>query len=204
MNKTEYLLIFATIIVFMPLIASANDGTPPWIYDLTQENQDVQVTLAIVQEGEPGLEQSYTLLRAQGSSSKAVFSDHIFGIEESFDMEVSCRWWQGEDPQHCIDYPEECIDCDGDETPECYGWCDHAFLFNVLDSCVPPGSTHYTLCTDDNEWPEDEADITVNDSGVECPDDDSGAADDDTGNDDTNDDDTSDDDSSSGGGGCGC
>ena len=30
------------------------------------------------------------------------------------------------------------FDCDGDTTPECPGFCAEAYLFEVVDECVPP------------------------------------------------------------------
>ena len=61
--KNLLVMIIIPAFLLLPLLSYANDGTPPWIHKLAQKQQDVTVTLAIIDTGEPGLEEAYTVIR---------------------------------------------------------------------------------------------------------------------------------------------
>lgn len=152
--------------------ASANDGTPPRIQDLVQRGQDVDITLSIVDEGEPDLSVPYTVTRTGSDGEEAdVVDGQTFSTGEAdSNGGPDCRWWEGEDPAFCTADPGACVDCDGDGTPECYGWCETAWYFVVTDACVPPGTTTWTLLADQGGSLDalDEKSLDVTDAGVEC------------------------------------
>ena len=159
------------ILFSLPAIAAlANDGTPPKLFELIQEGQDVAVTLEIVGGGEPGTGEEYDLVREGASGEVDVLVGESLDSSDAASSEVRCRggWDYAED---CAENPDDCLDCDEDGVPECPleydGWCETAYYFEVIDSCVPAGGTTYTLSADGWSF-EDSESIDVVDSGEEC------------------------------------
>lgn len=160
------------LLLALPTAARANDGTPPWIQDVVQEGQDVDLTLAIVDRGEPGLSSTFQVIRTERDGEETVvMDDHVFATSEaSSSADPTCRWWDDENPADCEDEAVGCDDCDHDGTPECDGWCQTAWYFVVTDTCVPTGDTSWTLATVEagEAIPETSASLRVTDSGETC------------------------------------
>jgi hypothetical protein len=119
----------------------ANDGTPPKIFELIQEGQDVVITLEIVEDGEPGISDAYTIERSRSSKEKTLFSGKTFDIADAVDKTGRCTGLEAveecaqadgipeqcegfEDvfsdiPDECYEMVYECADCDDDRTLEC-------------------------------------------------------------------------------------
>lgn len=152
-------------------VASANDGTPPWIHELVQENTDVKLTLGIVDSGEPGINDSYRIERDGPEGAVDVIDDTKFNQADAVATEDRCRGGM-DNTEECAETPEDCQDCDGDEVLECNtyydGWCETVFYFEVVDWCVPAGETDYLLSAMGNDWTEDEKTITVEAWTDEC------------------------------------
>lgn len=150
--------------------ASANDGTPARIHALMQQDSNVVVTLAIVEGGEPGLAEEYTVTRDGPEGTEAVIEDEEFELGDEVGSEPHCRG--SVDLEYCAEHPEECLDCDGDDVLECNtwgdGWCDTFLLYEVTDWCVPPGETGYRLTAEGWDWYDDELAITVEEWDGEC------------------------------------
>jgi hypothetical protein len=160
------------VLLHIPLRALANDGTPPNIFALLQQGSDVSVTVRIIDGGEPGLEQAYSLTRVQGDGEVTVFAGRTFLPDEAASATPQCRGGS-DDTEYCAEDPEgECLDCDGDGTPECAtyfdGWCETAYDFEVLDACVPAGDTTYTLLEEDAELPYDASESLAVTDHAEC------------------------------------
>jgi hypothetical protein len=150
--------------------ASANDGTPSWIHALVQDGSDIEVTLAIVQGGEPGLSDEFTVTRDGPEGTAIVTEDEEFQLGDEVGSEGRCRG--SVDLEYCAEHQDECLDCDEDGVLECNtwgdGWCDTILYFELTDWCVPPGDTEYRLTADGWEWYDDELSITVEEWEGEC------------------------------------
>ena len=164
---------FAGLIASLVAVnASANDGTPPWIHQLIQSDEtNVTITLGIVDSGEPGIGESYTIERQGAEGQEAVVEGETFKAEEAIETVDRCRggWESIED---CAADPEGCEDCDGDGVLECDtyndGWCETVYYFDVTDWCVSEGETSYTLFETDDDWEIDEETIQVEAWGGDC------------------------------------
>ena len=138
----------------------ANDGTSPSIYSVMQESQSACITLEIVSNGEPGIDDSYDLTRTNGGQVEYVFTDRTFAPTEAYDSVKRCRDWGT--AFNCEKYPSECWDCDGDGVQECYGWCETAYYICLSDLCLEPGNYVYSLINHDLDY--DSKSITIIDS----------------------------------------
>jgi hypothetical protein len=172
-------IVGAVLALASPGRLSANDGTPAKIYELMQDQQDVVITLAIVEGGEPGFNEDYTVTRSGPTGERTVVDDEQFDDADVVDSERRCRGgWNAE--EQCAEVPDECEDCDDDGVLECWvaedGWCETVNYVEVVDRCVPPGETDYELTAEDWGWFDDEESIDVEDTGASCLDDDSGCS----------------------------
>lgn len=145
---------------------AANMSYSPWVHELNQVGQDVEVTVQVFEdasidlvEGEmplPDLDSTYTLTRGGHQPGTTLFEDRTFSAEEAFEVtDYGCQSFEpgldSVEPDFCQNYPESCVDCDDDSEPECYGFCAVAYRFEVLDECVPPGSWYYAMSTPESE-----------------------------------------------------
>jgi hypothetical protein len=150
--------------------ASANDGTPAWIHALLQKDSNVVVTLAIVENGEPGLADAFTVTRNGPEGTASVTEDEEFQAGDEAWSEGQCRGTV--DPEYCAENPDECLDCDEDGVLECNtegdGWCNNVLFFELTDWCVPPGETTYRLTADGWDWYEKQKSIAVEEWEGEC------------------------------------
>jgi len=167
-------LIVVASLVSLPWTASANDGTPPWIFELVQQGDGVEITLAIVSNGEPGMADSYTLTRTGPEGNATVVEDRVFTADDAELTQGECRGG-GSGDVVCTTQPEECIDCNDDGTPECddpdgENWCDTVNYIHIVDGCVPPGQAEYRLHADGWDSNDDTETITVDDVDQDCSD----------------------------------
>jgi len=143
--------IAAALALFAPAPASADTGPPPRIKDLVQKGLNVEITLGF-SDGETYSPNSSRLTRTGPLESQTIFDQGEF---ESKEYPLIGSEGECDEEGGCTDYMrgEECMDCDGDGTPDCYdGMCWTISLFAILDEDVPPGNTTYTLCA----WPDEE------------------------------------------------
>jgi len=169
-NARTAALLAGLLLTLPATFARANDGTPPELFALMQQGQDVEVTLEIVGSGEPGLGEEYDLVRDGSGGEVDLLVGEQLQAESAVSSEVRCRGgW--DDSEACADNPDECLDCDDDGVPECPleydGWCETVYYFEVVDYCVPAGETTYTFAADGWAF-EDSLSIDVVDSGEEC------------------------------------
>ncbi|MCK9463319.1 MAG: hypothetical protein M0R80_27175 [Proteobacteria bacterium] len=175
--------------IFIPMLAlaaspaRANDGSPPEIFELIQEGQDVVVTFGILDPwGEPSIDRPFTLTRSGPEGDAVVFESRTFDRAEAAIRDPHCRFIDDDgisDPdEECAAAPASCEDCDEDGVPECPTALDSfdavcvAYLtYDAVDACVPPGPTDYLLRESDGDYSDyfdAEGSLEVVDSGEEC------------------------------------
>jgi hypothetical protein len=149
------------------------------IHSLLQEGEGVVVTLSLGDGGEPGMGDPISLKRESGGDEVDLFEDRPFGGDDVISSEPVC-YGGVVDPDYCVETPENCADCDGDEVLECVtydedlgadGWCETFNLVAYTDECVPPGLATYTVWEPFGSISEieyDSATIDVEDVGQEC------------------------------------
>jgi hypothetical protein len=191
-NRVSSVGLVATIAVALPGVAAANMSYTPWVHELNQVGQDVEVTVQVFEESDtllgedeipmPDLDSAYTLTRSGTGWGTTLLEDHVFAAEDAFEVvEYGCvlvdPWGPGDCPGH-----EYCVDCDGDDEAECNGFCAVTYRFLVIDECVPPGETMYGIRTPETEsvFYEGEGlgftNTGIEDTGAACLDDDSGCS----------------------------
>jgi len=209
-------LILSAIILlavsFIPDKSFADSPIPPRIKSLIQKRQDVKITLNLDNGGYCWANnRACTLTRMLGESTKNIFIDKVFNKDEAPDSGEYCSYFDTAEI-YCNNNPSECIDCDGDDIPECdVEECSVEYYFEVVDKCVPPGEVIYIITALNADEQSGPRDILVEDTGDECLDSDAGVdsgtdADADTDSDsdaDLDTDDDSDDASKDEGAGCG-
>jgi len=181
------------VVFFFGHGAAANMSYTPWVHELNQVGQDVEVTVQVFEESDvllgedeipmPGFDSQYTLVRwSAGSGDVVLLEDHVFAPEDAFEVtEFECHTWNIWYDDGCSD-PAWCDDCDGDDVLECYGFCAVAYRFLVVDHCVPPGDAMYGIRTPEchSVWAEGEGlgftNTGIEDTGDACLDDDSGCS----------------------------
>jgi len=171
-----------------PLAGQANmvEHTP-WLRQLDQDGQDVVITVAIFTEASedgvcgtdatPSIGSAYTLVRTypyEDTEDQVVFEDRVFSSEDSLGTELCHRCVLDVYEDWCNDYPEDCVDCDGDTVPECAGFCLPAYTFEVVDECVPPplepvdpASIYYEIYEEEIGYLGRKG-MNVSDTGDEC------------------------------------
>jgi hypothetical protein len=173
--------------------ALTNDGTPPEIFELIQDEQDIVVTLLIVEEGEPGISDEYDLVAHSSQSKEKLLNGKRFHPSNAMESTERCRRGfdrseacaslpdkcpepDGESGVECRGTPDPCKDCDGDGIPECpvWGsglgfdsWCETVHYFEVINHCVPAGTASYSFSARDWSF-RDSASIEVTGSGKKC------------------------------------
>lgn len=159
--KITFFLILV-FLVFYPVAALADSGPDPLIFSLEQDDQDVAVRL--YDSAQSLKDATCTLLRRNNYGEHVVIKDAVL-TEENLDEDMRCYGSRGH-AEHCEDYPDECIDCDGDGHDECATECRHFMM--IVDECVPAGNTRYIFRVMKEHLEEDEEIIKVRDAGVEC------------------------------------
>jgi len=163
--------------------ADANGLEPPWINELVQDGQNVEITinhtyLDVGYEGPGPGEEELTLVRysEDDGSLRIVFERELFTRETAG---VQCGDWTcvEADEEGCSEAPETCFDCDEDESVECPDGipCVSNGCRSVeVDDCVAPGAHTYALFSwydgeyIDCDWA-DRVDIVVTNVGQDCP-----------------------------------
>ena len=172
MKPTKRLVLAGALItLFISGNVAANDGTPPWIHELVQNNTNVNIKLGIVYNGEPGIDDAYRIERDGPEGEADVIDDKTFEEADAVSTVDRCRHgWDHTDL--CASDPGDCLDCDGDSVLECNtmeeGWCETVLYFEVVDWCVPAGSTTYSFFKMGNDYTEDDEAITVEEWTEDC------------------------------------
>jgi hypothetical protein len=179
--RASSLLALSTPAVLLALAAAparANDGTPPEIFEMIQQGQDVTVTFGIFDPfGEPDIDQEFDLIRSGPEGEVLVIDAQVFDPAEGEIRDRHCHNHDFGDPEtFCQENPADCEDCDGDSVAECPTvspsliGCAGYLTFEAVDECVPPGETTYILQTPDNDsqYMRGEGSLTVADSGEAC------------------------------------
>jgi hypothetical protein len=159
--------------------AASNDGPSPTIHALLQEDEAVIVTLSLANGGEPGMGDPISLRRESDDVEVDLFEDQAFGGGDVVYSEPVC-YGGVVNPEWCVDNPDYCADCDGDDVLECVtydeelgadGWCETFNHVEFTDDCVPAGMATYTVWEPFGTISEIEYDsrsIDVEDVGQEC------------------------------------
>ncbi|MDD5308369.1 MAG: hypothetical protein PHU25_13695 [Deltaproteobacteria bacterium] len=140
-----------------PAAARANESYSPWVHELIQKGQDVEITVQVFEDASielaqgvplPDLSSRYRLWRDYDVGSETLFKDRVFTAEEAINVpSYGCQVPPDFDMSECEESPEVCVDCDSDAVPECPGFCAVAYQFLVADECVPPGEWYYWMST---------------------------------------------------------
>ena len=152
--------------------SSAEEGPQVAMWAM-QQGDGVQITLKLYADGEPGMSDSFDLVRRQGEEETSLLEGRSFQSVEATDIGASCRAKDLEDTGelvNCLQTPQWCVDCDGDGTAECPTDCRDWYQIPVTDGCVPPGETEYGLATagDLGEGEEARAELVVEDVEQDC------------------------------------
>lgn len=223
MKTQKKISLAATLLaaIAMSTAAVANPVAPKDLYEAMQDGQDAVITLWNDPEVYPSWTRTLVRENIDTNRFQVVFEDKTFSGDDWLCGIETCA---APDVAYCQENPDDCVDCDGDEIPECsevnlsFECEDHGCLATFRDECVPPGQMRYHLLqVEDDECQEwDQLDMAIADAGQDCPDGDldeyecAGQADSDTDPDDRPDDeedtdpetDSGDDRAAGGGGGC--
>lgn len=172
------------VVAVVPSVVGANPLEPPWIYEVVQDGENVEVTirhtyLNVGLEGPGPGEEELTLVRysEDDGSLRVLFERRLFSRDSDG---VQCDDWYC--PEHdedgCAADPDSCFDCDDDDTPECP--VGEACVSNgcesvEIDDCVPPGSQTYGIYVWQGgeyvncDWDEHLEVFQVEDVGQDCP-----------------------------------
>ena len=150
MKTISSIVIITASFLFITRIAFADSGPLPHIHSLIQNGQDIKITLAIPDDSYLLVEDPHTLFREQDGESETVFRNRVFANskEEVSNYKKVCVTNHDFYPEaDCTKNPEECFDCNDDGTLECDAdnYCDWYGLFDLVDGCVSPGETNYTI-----------------------------------------------------------
>ncbi len=111
------------------LAARANDGPPPDGFGVFVDEPDVIISINLADGGEP----NQADITREGGGDTVEIGQLSWSLEDASETWVTCR----EEHANCETEPELCVDCDGDEIPECSGWCITWGTFWLTDECVP-------------------------------------------------------------------
>ncbi len=173
-NLIRYIL--GILVLCLPGTAMADAAPFPSINSLVQKGQDVQITISINEF----VDNSEWILSLKGVNQKEwlVFEDRDFFNEKPSSISKECQ-----DAYHlpdggafdCSASPQDCFDCDGDNVPECYSGinCVSTSSFDIIDNCVYPGHTTYTLFSGPSEY--SYKNLEVIDTDDDCLEQDAGA-----------------------------
>jgi len=169
--------VFLMIVFAAPDISFADTPPPPRIESLVQQGQDVQITIRLAWPGNCWAysDEACTLTRMMGGLTKDMFVDRVFSEEAASGSGEWCHPARSNEV-YCSKNPSECLDCDGDDVPECdTDNCNVEFYFDIVDQCVWPGEVTYTIKAGNADEQSGPRDILVEDTGDECLDMDAGA-----------------------------
>ncbi|MDD5306851.1 MAG: hypothetical protein PHU25_05970 [Deltaproteobacteria bacterium] len=153
--------------------ASADSGAPPSIHSLIQKGQDVVLQIAIADVDYDACHNANTtceLIREGPQGKVTVFDDPVLSASEPVWTDTFC--YGPEDMEGCDGDAGPCYDCDGDSIAGCHEPCFSSAIYEIVDGCVPPGETRYTLLAAMFEGfkahDAGTADIAVEDTGDPC------------------------------------
>jgi hypothetical protein len=129
--------------VYSDLLPSAE------IYSMVQTGQNVTLTISSFGSGIESSTSNLSLglLRHSGEDTEVVLEPTLFTDEQADEIDIVCIPPSSyeDDPEYCVDYPEECSDCDADGILECPGKCYDRYFVSVDDECAPVGWSVYQL-----------------------------------------------------------
>jgi hypothetical protein len=185
--KSGFFLMSLSVVLVLPASVLANISTTPWIYEIIQNGQDVEITFSVFKDSSddrvledwaphidpesiegipfPDLSNAYTLERSGQNDNEVIFEDRIFFAEEAdFVTEYTCQ--DNGTFASCGPVDEGCTDCDGDGIEECLTYCAVAYRYTFIDSCPPPGEKYYLVNTPETkEYMDDIIEDTFNSLG---------------------------------------
>jgi hypothetical protein len=139
-------LLLSTLVLATALVAgrvSANTGMPPTLHVMMQKGQDVVLEVGITDVEWEGCRVEGVecdLVREGPKGTMLVFDDAVLTNGVPVSTSPICY---GE--PFCGGDTDSCWDCDGDSFAECANPCNELANYRVVDTCVPPGHTKYTL-----------------------------------------------------------
>jgi len=153
------------LLLAAPGAVRADGVASPSIHSLVQEGQDVRVTISI-----EGGDVFYLTLKGKNQKEWTVFENRDFSKEKPSWTYSYCLPSLITDggSSDCDASPQDCEDCNGDQIPECHGDCFATDYYEVMDSCVLPGKTNYSLYFQGEENAFGTQDIDVKDTGDPC------------------------------------
>jgi hypothetical protein len=172
-------VLFLSLVAFLalPMTAEANMSTTPWIFEIVQNGQEVEITFSVFEDSSeervledyspgrpdidsegllfPDLSNTYSLKRfGENDPDKGVvFADRLFLAQDAdIVTEYTCQD-NGilKDVACDPEFEDGCIDCDSDDIAGCHGFCAVAYRYTVIDSCPPPGPKYYRVSTPEVE-----------------------------------------------------
>jgi hypothetical protein len=182
LEKTKRALIWHThgaflvsliAVLVVPASVSANMSTTPWIHEIIQNGQEVEITFSVFEDSSeervlehwnpnvdsdgipfPDLSNAYTLERFGEDDNDwgVIFEDRIFSAQDAdLVTDYTCQFNEIAPDIDCGPKNDGCIDCDDDDIAECRGFCAVAYRYTVVDSCPPPGNKYYRVNTPEAE-----------------------------------------------------
>ncbi|NLH47103.1 MAG: hypothetical protein GX444_00720 [Myxococcales bacterium] len=129
------------------------------------------------------LEMNYRIRRYLGDEVSDIVPARQFTAAEALARVTECTHMATDDDSdissaaadaECEQNPDECVDCDGDGTPDCFGLCYEMLYFVIADLCAPAGSADYLMemkAEDGDDWNDwMSASITINPPSGDCVD----------------------------------
>jgi hypothetical protein len=129
-NTTISIIILLYALV-SPAGALANDGPELSVFSLLQKGQDVEIVL---KSPDWAVEYDVQLVRTQDGSDVVVSEDATSEPYFTRSQDECAALGDNETYQYlCTTFPEECLDCDDDGDPECFGsTCDNCFVDELI------------------------------------------------------------------------
>ncbi|NLH47104.1 MAG: hypothetical protein GX444_00725 [Myxococcales bacterium] len=92
------------------------------------------------------LDSQFRIHREIGEETTTILPDGLLAENEALAHVYSeCGHMNNEPEIDCEKTPEKCVDCDGDQVPECTGMCYEMFYFVIADLCAPAGKARYAI-----------------------------------------------------------
>ncbi|MDD5306849.1 MAG: hypothetical protein PHU25_05960 [Deltaproteobacteria bacterium] len=177
MNKLCIGALAGIVVAFATSRVSADCATEADIRSLSQKGQDVTLEIEVYCVNMSGCvsEKVACEVTRDGPQGTATVTDGVVitNTEPVSSGTFCCDDTMGD----CGDDAGPGYDCDGDSVPECCDPCFPIERYEVVDTCVPPGMTTYTLrAVRYGDEQVDTEGIDVKDEGAPCLKDDQGGS----------------------------
>ena len=145
--------------LMMPVAVKADDCHGPSFFDAIQKGKTVELKFFLSKDAEVNMDTEYHFTR----NDEVIIPAKIYEAEDADSEGATCHG--GGDPDWCAENEGMCVDCDGDDVPECVGTsgCETIYYFTEVDDCAPPGETRYRLIPCGG-W----EDLDIEDVGQDC------------------------------------